>query len=184
MMPALSKTVNAALIGCTAWLERPVLTLNEIKPSGLLKINRNTSLQETDFLSYSNHRRASNPTRKKQNMKNQVAWTGKNNSGIAVFVPRHSNGAPCAEDCISKAVANAKASGVEVSDGVTRKWSPSGASFNDGGSAFQTWLKNQGLELCKSDRSGAWWTVVKTADVTKRDKAGIAINSNNKFSYA
>jgi hypothetical protein len=117
-------------------------------------------------------------------MKNQVAWTGKNNSGIEVFVPRHSNGAPCAEDCISKAVANAKAAGVEVSDGVTRKWSPSGASFNDGGAAFQDWIKNQGLELCKSDRSGAWWTVVKTSDVIKRDKAGIAINANNKFSYA
>jgi hypothetical protein len=116
-------------------------------------------------------------------MKNQVAWTGKNNSGIAVFIPRHSNGSPCAADCISKAVANARAAGVEVPDSVTRKWSPSGAQFQDGGVAFQAWLKSQGLELCKSDRSGAWWTVVKTADVTNRDKRGIAINANNKFSY-
>jgi hypothetical protein len=30
MMPDFSKTVNAALIGCTAWLERPALIVNKI----------------------------------------------------------------------------------------------------------------------------------------------------------
>jgi hypothetical protein len=63
-MPDCNETANAVVIGSSAWLERPVLNLNEIKPSGLLKINRNTSLQETAFLQYSNHRRASNPTKK------------------------------------------------------------------------------------------------------------------------
>lgn len=115
-------------------------------------------------------------------MKNQVAWTDKNKNGVAVFIPRHSNGSPCADDCISKAVANAKAAGIEVWECVTRKFAPAGYSFKDGGAAFQDWLKNQGLELCKSDRSGAWWTVVKTPDVTKRDRAGTAINANNKAS--
>jgi hypothetical protein len=69
MMPDFSKTVNAALIGCTDWLERPVQNRNKIKAFVSLKINQNISLQETAFLSYSNHRRASNPTKKKQNMK-------------------------------------------------------------------------------------------------------------------
>lgn len=64
-----AKTVDAVGIGSSLWLERPVQILNKIKASVGLKINQNTSLQETAFLSYSNHRRASNPTKKKQNMK-------------------------------------------------------------------------------------------------------------------
>jgi hypothetical protein len=114
-------------------------------------------------------------------MKTQVLYTGKNDSGIAVFTPRHSSGNPCAFDCISKAIVLAEADGVEVSSGVNRKWSPSGASFNDGGPAFQAWLASRGLELCKSDKSGAWWTVVKKDAVTKRDRRGIAIDAKNKF---
>lgn len=116
-------------------------------------------------------------------MKNQVAWTGKNNSVIACFVPRYANGAASADDCISKAIINTRAAGVVVDDALANKFAPSGASFNDGGPAFQLWLKNQGLELCKSDRSGAWWTVVKTADVLKRDSRGVAVSAKNKFSY-
>ena len=116
-------------------------------------------------------------------MKNQVACTGRKNSGIALFAPRHDNGAPCADDCISMAVNNAKLAGVEVSERVARKWAPAGYAFANGGDAFQRWLKSQGLELCKSDKSGAYWTVVKTTAVTKRDKAGIAIDANDKFSY-
>lgn len=66
MISDFSKTVNAALIGCTDWLERPARILNKIKAFCGMKINQNTSLQETAFLSYSNHRRASNPTNKKK----------------------------------------------------------------------------------------------------------------------
>lgn len=36
-MPDFSKTVNAALIGCTGWLERPALNLNNIKASVWVK---------------------------------------------------------------------------------------------------------------------------------------------------
>lgn len=59
-----AKTVNAVGIGSSAWLERPALKLNKIRDFASRKINQNTSLQETAFLSYSNHRRASNPTSK------------------------------------------------------------------------------------------------------------------------
>ena len=52
-MPDFSQTVNAALIGCTDWLERPARILNKIKAFCGLKINQNISLQETAFLSYS-----------------------------------------------------------------------------------------------------------------------------------
>lgn len=116
-------------------------------------------------------------------MSDQVQYTGKNNSGIAFFTPRHASGGPCADDCISKAVALAEQDGVLVEKSVANKFAPNGNLFN-GGQPFQLWLKNQGLELCKSDKSGAWWTVVKTSDVTKRDRTGVAINANNKFEFA
>jgi hypothetical protein len=63
-----AKTVNAVGIGSSAWLERPALNLNKIKALASLKINENSSLQETAFLSYYNHRRPSKPPMKNKNM--------------------------------------------------------------------------------------------------------------------
>ena len=68
-MPDPAKTANAVGIRSSAGFERPALNLNKINAPGLLKIVSLSSLQETAFLAYSNHRRASNPTKKKLNMK-------------------------------------------------------------------------------------------------------------------
>ena len=43
-MPDFTKTATAALIGCAAWLERPALIVNKIKPFVGVKINQNTHL--------------------------------------------------------------------------------------------------------------------------------------------
>ena len=68
------QTVNAVVIGSSVWLERPALIVNKIKALVMVKINENSSLQESGFLACSSHRRASNPTNK-TNMKTEKFCT-------------------------------------------------------------------------------------------------------------
>lgn len=72
-MPEFAKTVNAVGIRSSAGFERPALNLNTINAFGLLKIVSLSPLQETAFLSYSNYRRASNPTVKTNMIKHKIA---------------------------------------------------------------------------------------------------------------
>jgi hypothetical protein len=75
-MPALSKTVNAALIGCTDWLERPALIVNKIKVLVRLKINaemlrKSLTVESRQSKVMADERRASNPRPAKNKMKTE-----------------------------------------------------------------------------------------------------------------
>lgn len=69
--PGFTKTVNAVVIRSSV-LFPAVEKTNKIKASVHLKINQNSPLQETAFLSYSNHRRASNPTKERLSMSTKI----------------------------------------------------------------------------------------------------------------
>lgn len=109
----------------------------------------------------------------------QIGFIG----AMAVMLPIHMAGTSQIETALDRAIADANRDGIKVNAGVDHKFAPTGYGWNDGGLDFQAWLKRQGLELCKSDHSGHWWTVVRTADVINRDKSGTAIGAHNKFSY-
>jgi hypothetical protein len=103
---------------------------------------------------------------------------------LQFFVPIHGpDGKSQQVTALDRAILDAQKDGVKVNDAVRKKWAPAGYARETGGAPFEEWLEDHGLELCKSDRSGAWWTVVKSVNVTKRDSSGIAINAADKFAY-
>ena len=90
-MPDFAKTVNAALIGCAVWLERPALIGNKIKALVGLKINaemlqKSLTVESIQSKVMADKRRASNPKPAKNKMKTNITITD-SKTNIASFEP-------------------------------------------------------------------------------------------------
>ena len=93
MMPDCNQTVNAALIGCTAWLERPALIINKIKAFWGLKITANTSCNPKR-LGYSLDMKTNKSNKQTVKILGQVVTVGSKKHAILAAQLRQFNGTP------------------------------------------------------------------------------------------